>query len=136
MLHHGSLGRVQSKDCYLMFKYNFLASFCFSLKRVFIILISFLMEVSNLRNRILTNQKPDYVVRNCKWNFMVRDDTHKKSMKIVEFSRPPNPLYHLCPKLFHPLTLDVHFQTKLPYLQNDNKSVNRRYDSWMTIICY
>ena len=75
------------------------------------------MEVSNLRNRILTNQKPEQVVRNCQWNFMVRDDTHKKSMKIVQFSRPPNPPYHLCPKLFHPLTLDVHFQTKLPYLQ-------------------
>ena len=93
------------------------------------------MEVSNLRNRILTNQKPEQVVRNCQWNFMVRDDTHKKSMKIVQFSRPPNPPYHLCPKLFHPLTLDVHFQTKLPYHQTiTSQVIEDMIHGWL--LCY
>ena len=33
----------------------------------------------------------------------LRDDTQMTSMKIVQFSRPPTPLVHLHPKLFHPL---------------------------------
>ena len=32
----------------------------------------FFDEVSNFRNRILTNQKPEYVIRNCQWNSMLR----------------------------------------------------------------
>ena len=35
----------------------------------------------------------------------VWDDTHMTSMKIVQFSRPPNPLVHLRPTFFNPLDL-------------------------------
>ena len=37
--------------------------------------------------------------------FSFRDDTHMTSLKIVQYSRPPTPLVHLRPKLFHPLDL-------------------------------
>ena len=36
----------------------------------FIIFISFFDEVSNFPNRILINQKPEQVIRNCQWNCM------------------------------------------------------------------
>ena len=67
MLHHGSMGRVQSKECYFMFTYTF--SVFFIKKCDFIIFISFLDEVSNLSTRIWTNQKPESVVRNCQRNW-------------------------------------------------------------------
>lgn len=35
---------------------------------IFIIFISFLVEVSNFRNKIWTNQKSELVMRNCHWN--------------------------------------------------------------------
>ena len=34
-------------------------------------MFSFFDEVSNFRNRILTNQKPELVIRNCQWNCML-----------------------------------------------------------------
>ena len=40
-------------------------------KCVFIIFISFFDEWSNFRNRILTTQKPELVIRNCPWNCML-----------------------------------------------------------------
>ena len=36
---------------------------------------------------------------------LIRDDTHMTSMKIVQFSRPPHPRWHLRPKFFHPIDL-------------------------------
>ena len=39
-------------------------------KNIFIIFISCFDEVSNFRNRMLTNQKPKYVIRNWLWNCM------------------------------------------------------------------
>ena len=67
MFHHGSLGQVLSKEYYFVFTYNFLTFFlfCFSSKVFFLIFISFLDKVSNFRNRILTNQKPELVI----WNY-------------------------------------------------------------------
>ena len=38
-------------------------------------------------------------------NYLFRDDINMMSMKIIRFSRPPNPLVHLNPKFFHPLYL-------------------------------
>ena len=32
---------------------------------------------------------------------LLRDDTHMTSIKIIQFSRPPNPFFHLRPKFFH-----------------------------------
>ena len=51
----------------------FFAFLLFVIKRfVFIIFIScFFDKVSNLRNRTLTNQKPELVIRNCQWNCML-----------------------------------------------------------------
>ena len=37
-------------------------------KNVFIISVSFFDKVSNFNNRLLSNQKPGYVIRNCQWN--------------------------------------------------------------------
>ena len=37
----------------------------------FIIFISLFDEVLNFGNRILTNQKPELVIRNCQWNCMM-----------------------------------------------------------------
>ena len=60
-LHHRSVRRIHSKECYILFTYAFLAFFCCFHEDicVFIIFISFFDEVSNLCNRILTNQKPE-----------------------------------------------------------------------------
>ena len=50
---------------------NFLAIFVLFLVITFvffIIFISIFDEVSNFLNRILTNQKQEFVIRNCQWN--------------------------------------------------------------------
>ena len=78
MLHHGSMRRVHSKQCYLYLHIYFPWHFCcccccFSSKTcVFIIFISFFDKASNFRNRILTNQKPESVIKNYQWNFMLK----------------------------------------------------------------
>ena len=67
ILHHGSVGQFQSKECYYMLTYTFWHLFLVFQQNlcVFIIFISFYDEVSNLRNRILTNEKPELMRRNC-----------------------------------------------------------------------
>ena len=67
MLHHESVGRVQSKECYLMFTYTFLASFCcfFIISFFFMFFYHFHFffdEVSNFCNIIIHNQKPKLVI--------------------------------------------------------------------------
>ena len=61
-----------------MFIYTFLAFFVLLHQKItaFIIFICFFDEVSNLCNRILTNQKPELVIRNCQRNCMVRAKTY------------------------------------------------------------
>ena len=44
----------------------------------------------------------------------VRDDTHTTSTNIVQFSRPPTPLFIYVQNSSTPLTLDVQFQTNPP----------------------
>ena len=62
---HSRLVRVKNATLYFHFLPFF---FLFFKKRfIFIIFISF-DEVWNFCNRILTNQKPEYVIRNCHWN--------------------------------------------------------------------
>ena len=57
MLHHGSMGRVHSKECYFIFAFTFLAFFFFFFVIfhqkywIFIIFISFFDKVSNFSNR-------------------------------------------------------------------------------------
>ena len=63
-----SVGRAQSKECYFMFTfifgiYLFLAVFHRKIS-VFIIFMSFSDELSNFRNRILTNQNSELVIKN------------------------------------------------------------------------
>ena len=66
LLNQGSVEWVQSKECYFKFTHNFLAFFIFFHQKIcaFIIFISFFFdEVSKLRNKISTNQKPEDFVR-------------------------------------------------------------------------
>ena len=88
MLHHGSVGRAQTKYttlCYHLlfwpfFVYLFFCLFCFFVFChkfcIFIIFISFFDEVSNFRNIILTNQKRELAVSNCQWNCMQSRSTN------------------------------------------------------------
>ena len=72
MLHQGQWNEFRIKKAILCLYILFSLFFSFFIKNcVFIISISFLDEVSNFRNRILTNQKPKLVMRNCQWNFML-----------------------------------------------------------------
>ena len=70
ILHYGSVEGVQYKQCNSLFTYTFMTFFsCLSLKDcALIIFISFFDEVLNLHNRILTNHRPELVIRNCHWN--------------------------------------------------------------------
>ena len=69
--------------------------------------------------------------------YLVRDDTHMTSMKIVQFAGPPTPLIHLRPKFFHPLDLGRPILKDPPPLSpNGNQSVKRKHNPRMTIICY
>ena len=49
-----------------------------------------------------------------KIKFILRDDTHITSMKIVQFSRLHAPIIHIRPKFFHPLDLRRPISNKLP----------------------
>ena len=71
ILHHGSVGQVHKK-CSLVLLHTFMTFFVVFHHKicVFIILISFFDEVSNFRNRILTNQKREFVVSTCQQNCM------------------------------------------------------------------
>ena len=60
-----SVGPVQDKERSFKFACTF---FLLLLNYVFIISFN---EVSNFLNRILNNQKPKQVIRNCQWNYMI-----------------------------------------------------------------
>ena len=69
MLQYGSVGRFQNqnKECHYIFiniLFGFFCVFCHCKTCVFIIFNSF-YEVSNFRNRILTSQKQQLMIRNC-----------------------------------------------------------------------
>ena len=70
MSHHGSMGHFQSKEGYFIFTYTFVAFFCCFLSKMCVSIIYFSDEVSNFRHRVLTNQKPELVIRNSQWNCM------------------------------------------------------------------
>ena len=66
MLHQGSVERIQSKECYFKFTHTFLAFFIVFHQKICVLSFSFLLffdEVSKLRNKISTNQKPEDFVR-------------------------------------------------------------------------
>ena len=67
--HHGSVGRGHKK-CYLMLFLFFITKFVFLSFSFLSFFLSFFFfdEVSNFRNRILTNQKRELVVSNCQLN--------------------------------------------------------------------
>ena len=56
------------------------------------------------------------------------------SMKIVQFLRPPTPLSIYVQNSSFPL--DVQFLNKSIPSPNDNKSIKRKHNPRMTIICY
>ena len=59
-------------------------------------------------------------------SILVWDNTHMTFMKIVHFSRPLTYLAHLRPIFFHPLDLDVQFQTNSPF-PNYSQSIKKKY---------
>ena len=70
-----------------------------------------------------------------------RDDTHMTLMNIVQFSRSLTPLSIYVQNSSTPLTLDVEFQTNPLPLQKiisqlKEKSIKRKHNPRMTIICY
>ena len=73
--HHGSVGRGHKK-CYLMLFLFFIIKFVF-------LSFFFFDEVSNFRNRILTNQKRELVVSNCQLKCI--PDRFPKEHKISTF---------------------------------------------------
>ena len=74
MLHYGSMGQVQSKECNSKCAYTLLGIvfLLFVKKLCFIIFISLFDKVSNLRNKVLTNQKPKLLIKNCQWNCLLQ----------------------------------------------------------------
>ena len=83
MLHHGSVGRVQSKECYFVYACTFFTVFLiflhvliflFFIKKYAFLLFSFFFhKVSNFRNRTSTSQKPKLAIRNCQWNCVIHN---------------------------------------------------------------
>ena len=57
------------------------------------------------------------------------------SMEIIQFSRPPTPLFIYVQKSSNLLILDVQFQTKPPS-PNGNQSIQIKHNPRMTLICY
>ena len=55
------------------------------------------------------------------------------SMKIIQFSRPSTPLYHLRPKFFHPRDLGHPILNEAPS-QNNNQSIKRKHNLRMAIM--
>ena len=50
MLHYGSIGRVQNKECYFIFTYNFAAFFLFLIKKLAFVFFIFFLNQSESRN--------------------------------------------------------------------------------------
>ena len=92
MLHHKLVGRVHSKECYFMYIYTFLTFFLFFMLKFVFLSISFFsfffffVEEFNFRNIIYTNQKPEWVIRNCQWNCIYNKF---KSIKVQKDSSSP-----------------------------------------------
>ena len=67
MLHHGIVWWAQNKGCNFTFTCKFFCLFFVVFHDkicVFIIFVSFLDQVSKFWNKVLTNQKPELVMRN------------------------------------------------------------------------
>ena len=64
----------------------------------------------------------------------VRDNTHKTSMKIVQFSRLPTPLSSYVPNSSNPLTLDVQFQTTPPLQIVTNQLKENIIQGWLLYV--
>ena len=67
MSHHGSVGQVQSKECYFMFKYSFLAFVLVAVvfhQKIGVFLFPFLFfdEVPHFHNRIFISQSETGIV--------------------------------------------------------------------------
>ena len=68
-------GEFRVKNATLSVHILFLAFFLLLFIKMFVFLsfpFSFFYKVSKLRNRILTNQKPELMIRNCQWNFSLQ----------------------------------------------------------------
>ena len=97
MLYYGSVGRVQSKECYFLFKYSFLAFVLVVIvfhQKIGFLSFSFLFlmkyEISTTEY-LLTNQKLELLIRNCQWNCLII---------IVWFTNEQQPVINFFTKLF------------------------------------
>ena len=101
MLHHGSVSRVQSKECCFMFIHAFLTFLLLLLLMLLLFFIKkfvfiiyhfrfFFDEESNFRNRILTNHKSELVMKNCQWNCMLVSDEIDKRYLICKLEQLEN----------------------------------------------
>ena len=61
MLHHGSVGPAQFKERYFMFSFTFAYVSHHKICLFIILFFFFFDQVLNFRNRILTNQKQEFV---------------------------------------------------------------------------
>ena len=89
MLHHGSVGRVQRKQCNSLFTYTVLVFFfvVFHQKISVDIALPFIFfdKVSNFCNRILTNRKQELVIGIFWWSCMLFVESGYAHHMIVRF---------------------------------------------------
>ena len=90
----------------------------------------------------LYQQKMSSITIATKIGFIFRDDKHMASMRIVQFPRSPTLFVQLRPIFIHPLDLgrpipnEPPLPLSLSLSSNDNKSIKRKHNPRMTMICY
>ena len=113
-------GKVRGKKCYFMCTYTISNIFLlFSMKKncVFFIFMIFCDEVPNFCNRILTCQKPELVIRNCQWNYVITARNYAfLDLKVF---------FPSCPILLDFFTLTHQFFPRL-YIHN-NRNISKTY---------
>ena len=67
-------------------------------------------------------------------NYIIRDDTHVTSVKVVQCSRPPNPFVHLRPKFFHPLELGRPISNKPHHQMITNQLKENIIQGWLLYV--
>ena len=115
----GPRGQKQSEECYFMFTCTFVAFFCcFLLKKcIFINFFSFFAGVSNFHNRILPNQKPELVIRDCQRNYILLRRYYSKHFiegagifwRALDQQTGLVDIFHLCPRRFFEGAFDWNF---------------------------
>ena len=119
-----------------MFLFFFLAFFVVFHQEFcgFSYLISFFDKVSNLHNRILTNQKRELVKRNCQWNCMIH--MFAVAMFVVKISRVENPVNKKSRVFLLPLVSPCFTDTANAIFQVKSKFQSKVYGTRVTTAAY